>query len=92
MRWMIWRPFVALGEWSFAFYLVHATIMYAALEIFGRQFGSMRLTAAWTLMLLTAAIALSAALHLWIEKPVERRLRTWQDHRITRREVKQPSR
>lgn len=82
VRILRWRPLVALGEWSFAFYLVHATIMYAAMEVFGRQLGSMRLTAMWSIIILTIAIALSAALHLWVEKPVERRLRAWQDRRL----------
>jgi peptidoglycan/LPS O-acetylase OafA/YrhL len=85
VRILRWRPFVALGEWSFAFYLVHATVMYAAMEFFGRQLGSARLTAMWSIIILTVAIALSAALHLWVEKPVERHLRAWQDRRLQAR-------
>lgn len=81
-HWLRWRPLVALGEWSFAFYLVHATLLYAALELFGKQFDSMRLTALWTAILLAVSVALSAALHIGLEKPVERRMRAWHNRRL----------
>lgn len=72
------RPLVALGEWSFAFYLIHAILIYAALEAFGRQTGSGPRSIAWVALVLAASIALSWALHVLLERPVEKRLRDWQ--------------
>lgn len=78
------RPIVLLGEWSYAFYLIHATLIYAALGLFGPQPGGWR-AAAWFAALLVASIAAAAVLHAWIERPAERRLRAWEsDRRATR--------
>lgn len=71
---------VKLGEWSFAFYLVHATMIYAALRIFGVQ------DCGWfnwvpLVPLLAIAIVLSWALHHFVERPAESRLRRWKDAR-----------
>lgn len=71
---------VKLGEWSFAFYLVHATIIYAALRIFGLQdFGWWN----WVPLVPVLAIAIVAswALHHFVERPAEIRLRRWKDRR-----------
>lgn len=72
--------FVRLGEWSFAFYLVHATFIYIALSIFGPRTESW-----WNLgyyaLLLGIATAGAAALHHFVEKPMERRMRGWKDGR-----------
>lgn len=76
-RLLAWRPIVALGEWSYAFYLVHATVMYALLEVVGVRTDSGGVAVIWWLGVLSVTVALSAGLHLGIEKPVERRLRTW---------------
>jgi len=75
---------VRLGEWSFAFYLVHATIIYTALAVFGHQYASWR-NLAWYAAMLVLSIAGAAALHLLVEKPVERRMRAWKDARDARR-------
>lgn len=77
-----WRPLVLLGEWSFAFYLIHATLMYAAIEIFGTQHGSYWRTLFWGGLLLGLSILSSWLLHRFVEKPVEKRLRGWQDRRL----------
>lgn len=77
-----WRPLVALGEWSFAFYLIHATLMYTALELFGPQHGSYRLTAVWCVALLAASVLAAWLLHRFVERPLEKRMRSWQDQRI----------
>ena len=71
---------VKLGEWSFAFYLVHATVIYLALRIFGFQDASWR-NLGWMLVILAVDIALAWALHAVIERPVERRMRKWKDRR-----------
>jgi peptidoglycan/LPS O-acetylase OafA/YrhL len=77
VRWMRWRPLVALGEWSFAFYLIHATLIYAALGVFGLQpIGWINLL--WCAGLLAVAIALAACLHLGVERPLESRMRAWE--------------
>lgn len=74
------RPIVRLGEWSYAFYLVHATLIYAVLGVVGRQAGGWA-NLLWFAALLVASIAAAAALHLLIERPAERRLRKWWDSR-----------
>lgn len=74
------RVQVRLGEWSYTFYLIHATIVYTALAWLGPQSASW-LNLIWFLLLLALAIALAAALHYAVEKPVETRLRAWKDAR-----------
>jgi peptidoglycan/LPS O-acetylase OafA/YrhL len=68
------RPMVALGQWSYAFYLVHATVLYAAREAWGLQPRGFRSLVPMAGILLVA-IALSALLYKLIEHPLERRLR-----------------
>ncbi|WP_091704472.1 acyltransferase [Microbacterium sp. cf046] len=86
-RWMRWRPLVALGEWSFAFYLIHATVIYTALTIFGLQPAGWQ-NLGWFAVLAVIAIAMAAALHLWLERPVESRLRVREVEWRRRREAK----
>lgn len=74
---------VRLGEASYAFYLVHATVIYAVLSVVGRQLGPIAL--AWYPLMLAVCIAAAFALHLLVEKPMERRLRRWGDAREERR-------
>lgn len=71
---------VRLGEWSYAFYLVHATFIYIALDIFGLQQASW-FNLLWYGALLAVGLAGAAALHHFVEKPMEKRLRTWKDTR-----------
>lgn len=77
------RFHVRLGEWSFAFYLVHATIMYVFLSTFGTQPASW-LNLLWFALLLTLDIAAAAALHHFVERPVEKRMRAWKDNRAAK--------
>lgn len=77
------RPLVALGEWSYAFYLIHATFIYLVLRLFGPQPRGWT-TALWFLALLGISIAAAWLLHIAVERPVERRLRAWQTDRRTR--------
>ena len=79
------RPVVALGEWSYAFYLIHATAIYLVLEVFGYQGGSYWRSLAWFVGLLAVSIAAAWALHVGVERPMERRLRRWQQDRRARR-------
>src|SRR5690606_41752791 len=68
-------PLVRLGEWSYAFYLIHATLIYTVLALFGRQHGLWGI--AWIIVLLTASIVCAWALHRLVEHPIERHLRAW---------------
>ncbi len=74
---------VRLGEWSFAFYLVHATFIYIALEVVGfHPAGWSNLL--WYAGMLVVGLAGAAALHHGVEKPLERRMRAWKDARAAR--------
>lgn len=72
------RVQVKLGEWSFAFYLVHATFIYLALRVFGHQETSWG-NLIWFLLLFAVDIVAAWALHSFIERPVELRMRRWKD-------------
>jgi peptidoglycan/LPS O-acetylase OafA/YrhL len=60
------RPFVALGEASFAFYMVHMIVMRALRFYLGRGPGA--------LSALAVALSLAFLLHEAVEKPMRRRL------------------
>lgn len=77
------RPIVALGEWSYAFYLIHATFIYGALRLFGPQTGALN-EILWFTGVLALSIAVAWLLHIWVERPAEARLRAWQTARRTR--------
>ena len=69
------KPMVALGQWSYAFYLVHATILYAIKEQHGvaGPIGWSNLT--WYAGVLVLSIFASALLYKLVEHPLERKLR-----------------
>lgn len=75
---------VKLGEWSFAFYLVHATAIYLALRLFGFQEPSWR-NLLWFGAIFVVDLVAAWALHSFVEKPVERRMRRWKDDRDRKR-------
>jgi peptidoglycan/LPS O-acetylase OafA/YrhL len=80
------RVLVKLGDWSYAFYLIHATALYAVLELVGKQpigWGNLL----WYASMLVIGIALAAGLHYGVEKPMERRIRGGWDRRMARRAV-----
>ncbi len=81
------RVLVRLGEWSYAFYLVHATVIYAVLSFIGPVPMSWA-NLGWYALLLIGSLAAAAALHHLVEKPAERRLRAWWDARAARRAAK----
>lgn len=68
------RTMVSLGQWSFAFYLTHATVVYIARLVFGLQPPAWSNTI-YVLPLLAVAIVVAWALYRAVEHPLERRLR-----------------
>ncbi|MBE7699547.1 acyltransferase [Oerskovia sp. Sa1BUA8] len=79
------RWLVTLGEWSYTFYLVHATIIYVLLAQFGRQALSWN-NLWWYAAAFVVALAASALMHRLVERPAERRMRGWWDARLAARE------
>ncbi len=75
---------VRLGEYSYAFYLVHATIVYFVLAALGVRSPSW-FNLVWYVALCLVAVGAASALHHWVEKPAEARMRSWKDSRIRRR-------
>ena len=73
--WLRSKPLVALGQWSYAFYLVHATILYAIKEYHGvaGPIGWSNLT--WYAGVLVLSIFASWLLYKFVEHPLERKLR-----------------
>jgi peptidoglycan/LPS O-acetylase OafA/YrhL len=76
-RWMVLRsrPLVALGKWSYAFYLVHATVLYWLV-----QHWTPARKASWDNwrpagVALVAGVAVAVALYALVEHPVEKALR-----------------
>jgi peptidoglycan/LPS O-acetylase OafA/YrhL len=75
-----WRPLVILGEWSFAFYLVHGTCIYFVRDFIGPRSASWT-NLGWYAIIFVFALSVAGALHLWVERPIEKRLRSWWDAR-----------
>jgi peptidoglycan/LPS O-acetylase OafA/YrhL len=73
--WFMHRALVRLGEWSFAFYLVHELVIRVARE--NADIGGLAPAAGILVagVLLGIAVAASGALHRVVERPLERRLR-----------------
>ncbi|MEA2844325.1 MAG: hypothetical protein QOJ69_1996, partial [Actinomycetota bacterium] len=67
--WLSTPLLIRLGEWSFAFYLVHTFALSTVNGRLGLPY-PVRIVVA-----LVLSIALAAALYHWVEKPLERRLR-----------------
>ena len=78
------RFWVRLGEWSFCFYLVHATFIYAARAMFGLQSHGWA-TLWWWAALFVVGLIGTALLHYVIERPFESNLRKWWDDRAAAR-------
>lgn len=77
------RPLVLLGEWSFAFYLIHATLIYIVLAQFGQQSGVIGII--WIVALLATSILTAWVLHALVERPAESRMRAWQNKLMSRK-------
>jgi peptidoglycan/LPS O-acetylase OafA/YrhL len=80
---------VGLGEVSYAFYLVHSTVVYGVLIVVGVRPPSWS-NAAWYAGVLLLSLALAWALHRWVERPLERRIRTRLDARARQRAAPDP--
>lgn len=76
---MRWRPMVVGGDISYAFYLVHATVLYAFRAASGRSDSPVV-----ALVLLSACIGVACMLHYGVERPMERVLRRLGDRRFGR--------
>jgi peptidoglycan/LPS O-acetylase OafA/YrhL len=66
---------VRLGEWSYAFYLVHLPIILTFEHAFGTHRADVWRALAATAVLLALSTAVAAALYTFVEHPMERRLR-----------------
>lgn len=89
----IWRtrPLIKLGEWSYALYLTHATLLHFLLQRYGVQPAAN--SSIWILLAYAAgAIALAAVCYTLVEHPVEKYLRGLQRRWITRREARKARR
>ena len=69
------RPLVALGQWSYGFYLIHATLVYAVRSVTGMFPIGWSNLAIYAGLLVPSALA-AWALYTWVERPAERRLRS----------------
>jgi peptidoglycan/LPS O-acetylase OafA/YrhL len=75
---------VTLGKWSYAFYLVHATLVYAVrVQLGTRGLGWDNL--GWYAVMLAASLLTAWALFRFVEHPLESRMRHWSDRRRARR-------
>ncbi|PCN48036.1 acyltransferase [Curtobacterium sp. 'Ferrero'] len=68
-----WKPIVKLGEWSFAFYLVHLVVLRVVIAVTNRT-----VPMPWwatSALGLVIGVAVAAVLCEYVEKPLEKRLR-----------------
>lgn len=79
--WLEHPVMVRLGDWSYVFYLVHATVIYAVLEIIGGSHGTGWSNLIWGTGIFLVALGLAAAMHHLVEAPAERAIRGWKDRR-----------
>ena len=68
------RPMVLLGQWSYALYLVHATVIYTLIHFAGSR-PTAASNAIWLLGVTLVAVGLAALLYYTVERPIESRLR-----------------
>jgi peptidoglycan/LPS O-acetylase OafA/YrhL len=69
------RIMVTLGQWSFALYLIHATIIYAFVNQLGARPRIVYSNIGWLVIISLVCIAASGVLYKLVEHPVEKRLR-----------------
>ncbi|MET8681283.1 acyltransferase [Streptomyces sp. NPDC004647] len=83
--WLGTKPMVALGEWSYAFYLLHFTVLFEiASEVFNRKTimefymtpaEASWANAGWALLALVITTAICAFVYQFYERPAEKWLR-----------------
>ncbi|MEV7779625.1 acyltransferase [Kitasatospora sp. NPDC088351] len=83
--WLGTRPMVKLGEWSYAFYLLHFTVLFeissslfdknGVMEYYMRPVKASWSNAGWAVLALAITLAACALLYQFYERPVERWLR-----------------
>jgi peptidoglycan/LPS O-acetylase OafA/YrhL len=66
---------VRLGEWSFAFYLVHVLWLDVFEQAFGSHFGGTGGKIAETVIMFGLSVGTAALVYTFYERPIERRLR-----------------
>lgn len=71
---------VRLGQWSFAFYLVHGLVFIGMVHLEGQHRLGVSGAIAWTLATFVVSLTISALAFMLLERPLERRLRP--DHRV----------
>jgi len=76
------RAMVRLGEWSYALYLIHATVIYALIELIGARSSVQYTNVVWLVGVSVVCIVVSAALYRFFEYPVEAWLRAFQKRRV----------
>ncbi|GAB3939488.1 acyltransferase [Kribbella albertanoniae] len=69
------KPLVALGRWSFSFYLVHATVLYGIRELHGSSEPVSWLNLTWYAGVGAVSILASWLLYKFVEHPLELKLR-----------------
>jgi peptidoglycan/LPS O-acetylase OafA/YrhL len=68
------RPLITLGVWSFAFYLAHFPVMTALAYAMKGELNASATIFAGVVSLVGTLVA-AALLHIWVERPLELRLR-----------------
>lgn len=84
MRWLRHPAAVRLGQWSFAFYLVHWLVLVVALHLHPGRYDAAGAAAA-VVLTLAASIAISAGVFQLWERPMERALRPRHDEPVVTR-------
>ncbi|WP_165956785.1 acyltransferase family protein [Kribbella antibiotica] len=69
------KPLVALGQWSYSFYLVHATVLYGIRELHGSSEPVSWLNLTWYAGVGAVSILASWLLYKFVEHPLELKLR-----------------
>ncbi|WP_327287033.1 acyltransferase family protein [Streptomyces sp. NBC_01198] len=92
--WLRTRPMVMLGEYSYAFYLIHFTVLFEIakhvqhrdniLMFYMRPVTATGSDAGWALLALAIALTASALLFIVVERPIER----WVRHRVSPRRAR----
>ncbi|WP_406384921.1 acyltransferase family protein [Streptomyces sp. NBC_01618] len=95
--WLRTKPMVALGEWSYAFYLLHFTVLFEIsstvfdrkniVEFYMMPIGASWSNAGWAVLALFVTVTICAILYRFYERPSE----LWLRARIGRRTPRVPA-